>query len=181
MNQQHHTRGHVPEDTRIGDVIACRSTGFSPLSWLIRKRSASQVNHVASCVDYGILIEALGGGVKMTVAESLKMQWWIHLRPNTISDAQAEQIYVFLHEQLGKPYDWGAIAGFGPWSSYDNENGNPSKWFCSELVWASFKRAGISLCRRPNSYVYPCDILESPRLEIVGYQWPQSLMQWIED
>ena len=30
--QKHDTLGHYPTDTMIGDIIACRSHGWSPMS-----------------------------------------------------------------------------------------------------------------------------------------------------
>ncbi len=177
--QKHDTLGHYPTDTMIGDIIACRSHGWSPMSWIIRKKTSSQVNHVSSCIGNGEMVEALGSVVR-TKTNRLTGEWWIHLRPTGyITDANKVAMREFLVSQVGKKYDWKAIWGFGPWQSYDHVNGHPDKWFCSELVWQSYYKVGTQLSRRPNCYVFPTDILESPLVKVAGYQWPKSLMEWV--
>lgn len=47
---------------------------------------------------------------------------------------------VFAYRQIGKPYDYGAIAGFTrrKWN-------DPAKWYCSELVAATLKAGGMDM------------------------------------
>lgn len=180
MKQQHDTLGHYPTDTLPGDVIACRSHGWSPLSWLIRKRTGSQINHVADCIGDGLMVEALGG-VVLTKTSRLTTEWWVHLRPDYLVPSAAFNHWQ--NAQVGKAYDWKAIWGFGPWNSLDKPNGNDGKWFCSEKTFAAHRDVcGVKLLeRRPNGYVTPNDIYESSRLKIIGYQWPKSLSHWLEE
>ncbi len=181
--QKHDTLGHYPTDTLPGDVIACRSHGWSPLSWLIRKRTGSQINHVSDCIGVDRMVEALNC-VKLTYVQRLKGEWWVHLRPTyDISQEQSNNFTQWQLAQVGKAYDWKAIWGFGPWNSLDKPNGNDGKWFCSEKTFAAHRDVcGVKLLeRRPSGYVTPNDIYESQRLKIVGYQWPKSLSQWLED
>lgn len=46
-----------------------------------------------------------------------------------------EEFHAFLHEQIGKPYDWEAIIAFAVhrnWRMHD-------AWFCSELIAAALE------------------------------------------
>lgn len=64
--------------------------------------------------------------------------------------------------QLGKPYDWTALAGIGLHRNWQEDD----KWFCSELVpWACLQ-AGASVIFKDTWRVTPQDVLEvsSPAL-----------------
>ena len=53
----------------------------------------------------------------------------------------------FLTEQLGKSYDYLGIFGFILYTTEEKRK-RRSKWFCSELVTAAFKKAGVNLLDR---------------------------------
>jgi hypothetical protein len=58
----------------------------------------------------------------------------------------------FLRAQLGKPYDWPAIFGFGLGRNW-REN---DSWFCSEIQAAALEQAGICGCLpAPNNKITP--------------------------
>jgi hypothetical protein len=62
--------------------------------------------------------------------------------------------------QRGKKYDWTAITGF----AFNRDWREEDRWFCSELVCASFEKVGAPLLN-PDMQVYriaPRDILLSP-------------------
>lgn len=44
----------------------------------------------------------------------------------------------FLHEQVGKPYDWTAVAGFYSQRDWQEDD----SWFCSELMAAALAASG---------------------------------------
>ena len=80
-----------------------------------------------------------------------------------VSEAQKELIEIFLRDQVGKPYDWLGILGF-PLRNWKLEKSN--RWFCSELVFAAFKYAGVELLRETHpSEVSPRLFLKSPFLK----------------
>ena len=71
----------------------------------------------------------------------------------------------FITRQLGKPYDYWTILGF---VFYKTKEGRKSygKWFCSELVFAAFEKAGINLLERANAWnVSPVMISYSSKIE----------------
>ncbi len=74
----------------------------------------------------------------------------------TIFDVQTtpEQdiiIVDFLNKQVGKKYDWWSVFGF---ILYTTEEGrkNYNKWFCSELIFATFNKVNISLLERAEAW-----------------------------
>ncbi|WP_417545689.1 hypothetical protein [Marinobacter sp.] len=66
-----------------------------------------------------------------------------------------------LNSQIGRPYDWPGIFGWGfrrNWQEQDS-------WFCSELIAWAFREAGCPLLRFDRSYrITPRDLLLSPML-----------------
>jgi uncharacterized protein YycO len=79
------------------------------------------------------------------------------------SDEQAEAVYKFLYDQIGKPYNWLGILGFVIRKDFPSKN----RWFCSELVIAAFEAAGIHLIAvKQVDRVTPEMILESPLVKI---------------
>jgi|ERR1019366_860535 hypothetical protein len=53
---------------------------------------------------------------------------------------QATNFYSFLHDQIGKPYDWRAIISFALGERDWQAKGS---WFCSEFMFAGMKEAGL--------------------------------------
>jgi len=75
----------------------------------------------------------------------------------TLTDAtpeQADKFYTFLHEQLGKPYDYVAIAGVA--LGRDWREGK--SWFCSELVAAALEHADYWKLASDTNHVTPRDL-----------------------
>lgn len=72
-----------------------------------------------------------------------------------------ERVIRYALTQLGKPYDWSAIAGIVAHRDWRDRG----SWICSELVAWSFEKAGVPLLRADHlNRVTPRDILLSPRL-----------------
>lgn len=70
----------------------------------------------------------------------------------------------FLKDQIGKGYDYWSIVGFVIHSTHEGRKGY-NRWFCSELVFAAFQKAGINLLERVEPWkVSPTILSYSPRL-----------------
>jgi uncharacterized protein YycO len=72
----------------------------------------------------------------------------------------------FITNQLGKSYDYWTILGF---VFYKTDEGRKSygKWFCSELVFAAFEKAGIKLLERANAWnVSPVMLSYSNKIDL---------------
>lgn len=88
-----------------------------------------------------------------------------------VSPKQYRKIEVYLESQIGKPYDWKAIFNMGVFS---HDVSSIIKWFCSELVFATLKIAGVLLLRVPLSQrdrITPRDLGVS--LELTKQALPQ--------
>lgn len=74
------------------------------------------------------------------------------------------QAYEWARTQIGKPYDFSAVAGIAVDRNWRDE----TKWFCSELIVASFEHVGFPLLStRPSAAVWrytPRDLLLSRHL-----------------
>ena len=62
-----------------------------------------------------------------------------------------EIVVEFLKRQIGKPYDYWSVFGI-TWNASNNGRKKFGKWFCSELVFAAFKKVNINLLERIESW-----------------------------
>lgn len=85
------------------------------------------------------------------------------VRPYRLNDSKIESAIEFCYEQLGKPYDFPLQKG------RVNTSINSDKWYCSELIYAAYKYAGIYLCYPSSSdtWVFPFDIYYSSQVSFV--------------
>jgi uncharacterized protein YycO len=58
--------------------------------------------------------------------------------------------------QIGKPYDWTALAGLGLHRDWQESD----KWFCSELVIWACEQTGAQVINKQSWRVTPQDVLE---------------------
>jgi hypothetical protein len=144
--------------------------GRSLISRIIRCVNWSDYSH-AAWVDTvnNYVIEAWSGGVRK--ADSLHTNH----TPGTIVDvfdvdvtvAQREAIAQFMLLQVGKRYDYRGIVHFITRRS--ESAAGQDRWFCSELVLAAYRAAGIDLLSRIPAYkVFPGMLAYSPLLDPVG-------------
>jgi uncharacterized protein YycO len=80
-----------------------------------------------------------------------------------LTDEQRARIETFLVAQIGKPYDYLAILGF----MFRKPLQKPSRWFCSELVFAACQAAGIKLLARIPPWKVSPDLLAISPLLLV--------------
>lgn len=71
--------------------------------------------------------------------------------------AQEAEIRKFAVEQVGKPYDWGALLAL-PFRAHWDSN---AKWFCSELCAAAFNLVNIKLVDEKAKRVLPQHLIDS--------------------
>lgn len=82
---------------------------------------------------------------------------------------QVLRLRSFLAAQIGKPYDWRAIAGMVAPGLDHGHRGN--SWFCSELVYYGLASVGIPLLHTPlreSDRITPRDVAVSPVLRQVS-------------
>jgi uncharacterized protein YycO len=146
--------------------------GVSLVSKIIRTFTWSDISHTSAFMlkrgkmaDTEV-IEAWVGGVK-------KRPWYEGHAPGTkinlwkvaCTQNQKNRFYKFMENEIGKAYDYRGLVGFVARSGVQHE----TKWFCSELVFAAARYAGIRLLHNIETYkVSPALLDLSPLLEYVS-------------
>jgi uncharacterized protein YycO len=120
-------------------VILVRAHSVGSLA--IRARLWENWSHAAVLLPNGDVIDATfkAGGVRRRRFDDVLKHASAHkvLRLPVPDEVSA---MAFLHQQLGKPYDWRAILG---WVTSDRDWADDSAWFCFELVAAAAKAGGL--------------------------------------
>lgn len=143
--------------------------GISLGSRIIRWVNWSDYSHVAWQDGHsGEVIEAWTSGVRRVA--SLHDQH----TPGTVVDLfevtgltpeDASRIWAFLNEAVGKRYDFLGCLHFA--TRRPEYAWQQNRWFCSELVFAACRAAGVNLlCRVPAWKVYPGMLATSPLLSL---------------
>lgn len=137
-------------------------TSNSIVSRAIRAVTWSDYSHVDLIVKGPNGLALLGAQ-----ADGVKIRPWNYCQPTRILNLYAEVpegvakvVFDFCNAQLGKPYDYSALAGnllHRDWQEDDS-------WFCSELVAAAFDRAGYPLLNGGTNRITPGMLVRSPRL-----------------
>src|SRR5690554_5088721 len=99
----------------------CRSNDIG--GWLIRLFTWSKWNHVAVEVGGQVYESMTGSGVRRTPAD--QYGGWAEIETKEVPVTDSLAAYRFLHDQLGKPYDWAALLWFPFRVSWQS----PHKWF----------------------------------------------------
>lgn len=109
------------------------STTHHPFSGLIRVATWSRWSHVALVAGPHVIeAVALGGVRQVSKAHAIQRASGYCLVELPAHNAQA--IIAAARSQIGKPYDWTAVAGLGLHRDWQEDD----SWFCSELVaWAA--------------------------------------------
>ena len=122
---------------------ATLSVRFADLGWpvvspIISAMTSHWANHCDLLTSNGRMISAMPGGVRERAIDSLTAKRALTVAIPCTSRQRATAL-AFAFEQVGKPYDYGAVLSFAwgaPWSER-------RKWFCSELCAAALAHAGI--------------------------------------
>lgn len=132
------------------------SSSRDPLSALIRWFSHSNYSHVDLVRNDGSLLGArFEGGVAVRPDGYANFNRTLRV---TVDSPAARAVYDYAESQVGKPYDWRAIAGFASGRSWMDDD----RWFCSELAIASLIRGRFFNCEMPflrQSKITPGDAL----------------------
>ena len=110
-------------------------------------------SHVAIVLNNETIIEAYpfkGVRQRQNISDQMK-KCVVDIYEVSTTPEQDSVIHDFLKQQLGKKYDWVAILGF---VLHTSEEGRKAygRWICSELVFATFRKASIKLLERINAW-----------------------------
>jgi uncharacterized protein YycO len=121
----------------------------------------SEWSHVDVWTPNGWLGARSNGGVQIRPWDYTKVDKE-EIRAITLDDATETNIMNWFHAQIGKPYDFLAIAGM----PFRQDWRSDKRWFCSELVAAGFQQAGVELLDVDHlNRVTPRDLYLSPLLK----------------
>ena len=138
---------------------------WNPISAAIRFSTRSWASHAEFIdTDHQITVGARSiGGVKVRPCAKDR-----YSRVEQFTAPGILQAYEWARTQIGKPYDFSAIAGIAVDRNWRDE----TKWFCSELIVASFEYVGFPLLStRPSAAVWrytPRDLLLSRNLTFLN-------------
>ena len=108
------------------------------LSLAVRAFDHGWYSHVDAIMPDGTLLGARAdGGVRRRLKDYARFSRALRVELPATDDVAAK-FYAFLTAQLGKPYDFEAIAAFVVGRNWQK----PDSWFCSELVAAALQAAG---------------------------------------
>jgi V8-like Glu-specific endopeptidase/N-acetyl-anhydromuramyl-L-alanine amidase AmpD/uncharacterized protein YycO len=177
-----------------GDIIV--STTSAVVSAAIRAVSGSPVSHAGLYTGSGTVIEAIGDGVvERPIADSLAgSSVAVAFRVPGLGAAQAQQAVEYALSQVGRGFNYFGIvrqAAYRYHSSYcrllpdsmqdacrtavarvDLGTSDGNRFFCSQLVVASFQAAGVPITATDPSWSSPGDVADlrlSSTLEYVGH------------
>jgi len=134
--------------------------GTGPVSNFIEFWTWGDWSHVDIKTTRGWLGARANGGVQIRPWNycTFKKQ---ETRTITLPEEQEQHIMNWFTSQIGKPYDYMAVAGM----PFRKDWRDDSRWFCSELVIAGFQQAGIYLLNTDHmNRVTPRDLYLSPHL-----------------
>jgi len=160
-----------------GNLILVKHYNF--MSWLIRKITKSEYNHIGLLVTDDVVIEAQFGGVTLTHLSEFKekqnqgkLSYDVY-RIKKITEIQKTSMIEAASRELGAKYDFAQFFSLGTMLlTKITRRIEPidirHRWICSELVAEAAYEAGIRFHENidPDSTT-PSDIANSPILEKV--------------
>lgn len=130
------------KDLRKGDILLNTTKGLTSES--IQFFSGSKFNHAAVYVGDGMVVEAVGGGVRLLhLKEFLQDDHIVRtmvVRNEYLDDSQRDSIGSFAISKVGKPYNF---VGLAPQllkeKSMNLDQFHRDNYFCSQLVAAAYR------------------------------------------
>ena len=162
-----------------GDIILSTTKSFT--SKAIRKATRSPVSHAMVYVGLDAkgrheVIEAITGGVKKRLLrEAMKdSSLAVAFRHPKLDDKKRAKMLSHLRRQVGKDYDyWGlvdeAICRYAGKRCSVNLETKSNRWYCSALVLAAYKSAGLPLVRNRPAWKGPGEIAKLRFTDQISY------------
>jgi hypothetical protein len=145
--------------------------GISGISRAIRWFGDGEESHVAWVDDeLGTCWEAWTSGVRQVLSihhqhtAGTVVDLWRHKRQQHHHTTAIRQFFL---AQEGKPYDWPGILRFVTRGKESNPD-DPPHWFCSRLVAAAHRKAGLPILNAPDWKIMPTHVEWSTELEHAG-------------
>ncbi len=137
------------------------TTQWNPIDIAIRLKCGGWASHAEFVFEDGSTFGAKMDGVKHRATSESKA----YTRIERFTAPYIEQAYNWALTQLGKPYDFTAIAGIALNRNWREDD----SWFCSELVAAAFEQTPGPLLNDDDgieiNWISPRDLLLSLAIE----------------
>lgn len=127
----------------------------------IKLLTLSQFSHCALEIDGQIWEATFKKGVSCCSKDDFRSRY-PHSK-QLIVRGSASKALLFLQAQLGKKYDFAALAAFPLRENWQDDN----RWFCSELVAAALVQCGALSIKHDVSRVTPRDLWLSRKIRWV--------------
>jgi hypothetical protein len=115
----------------------------SIISSLIKWQTRSEYSHAAILLDDKLIEAKEFDGVQVVHKLEVGKKCSVDIYEVEVSESQRTAIVDFLANQIGKGYDYTMVIRF--LTRQQESRKSSGKWFCSELVFAAFEKAGITL------------------------------------
>jgi cell wall-associated NlpC family hydrolase len=165
--------GHSIGDSALEAADIIVSTTHAGTSRVIRIGTVSVVSHAALYIGSGYVIEAIGEGVKrrdlrQSLADDVLA---VAYRSPAMNQAIANRIVKYATAQQGIPYSVPGAAMSADKVLCRIVGPQPASFFCSQLVFEAYRRAGLPLADTPSQCVTPKDVavIARRRLVYVGH------------
>lgn len=124
-------------------ILAFKHDVSGHASLLIARVTGAPVHVALLFGEECIEAVALEGVRKRVTADLLSQGEW-HMVPIDMTPDGVERAYQFATAQIGKRYDWIGVTCTW-WLGRIARNGDPNRWFCSELAAAALLQGGVAL------------------------------------
>lgn len=171
------------DDLQIADIIC--TTGDAKISKAIRMATGSLVSHAMLYAGGGKVIESVGSGVReVLITEALETATLaMAFRPTNLEAGVAHKVVDFARKQVeaGKKYDVRGIVAQAGYQLdrvfFGDERAarsnlwlqNGDRYFCSELIAASFLEAGHPLTNSQPTAVSPQTLVSLGATDVLEY------------
>lgn len=160
-----------PNALQAADIIV--STTRAGISRTIRLGTASPVSHAALYIGNLEVIEAIGEGVvRRGLVQALADDALaVAYRSPATTPRIANRIVQYARSQIGRPYSVAGAALSTDQVLCRLVGPRPASFFCSQLVFESYRLGGLPLTNLPSQCITPNDavVIAQHRLNYVGH------------
>jgi cell wall-associated NlpC family hydrolase len=190
----------APSALRAGDIVLSASGGLTSLG--VRALTISPVSHASIYIGDGVIVEAVGEGVRARKIEDALDEEAVAVafRHPTLSAEQVGALRAFALAQVGTSYNYGGIVLQAPFTLQRRlcelplvpalvrdycvrgsaaialGAGRNDRFFCSQLVLESYRRAGASITDADPRLISPRDILHMREGDVPSVRIRQALV-----
>lgn len=188
------------DDLQMGDILLSAAPGIASAG--IRLLTASPVSHAALYVGEGQVAEAIGSGVQLRRIDAVLAEESVvaAFRHPGVDEERALAISGFARAAVGKQYDYVGVMMHAPFAlqrrvcelpgvpavlreaclstfaTVQLIQGGDDRFFCSQLVLASYRAGGLPMTRARPHWLSPEDIMHMRAGDVSSVPVEQPLL-----